>query len=110
ARHVRLVTAVADDRLEPFPVGEERARRDLGPVVALSLQAVALRAHAHPLGAPELLRRLRGEPALVVGARLDDHAGLHRGVEDPAEPAALAAVGADSGRLEPGVVRLAGDG
>src|SRR5207244_6923367 len=110
AGNLRHVAAVADDRLELLAVGHDWARRDLRPVVALSLQAVALRARADPLRAAELRLRLRGEPPLEVRLRLDDDTRLHRFVEDPAELAALAAVGAEPARAEPRVVRLARDG
>src|SRR5919202_1527697 len=105
ARDARLVAAVPDDRLELLTVGEDRARRDRRAVVALTLQAVALGAHADPLGTTELWLRLRRDPALVVGLRLDDDARLHRRMEDPAELAALAAVGAEPLRAKPRVVR-----
>src|SRR5919202_1096231 len=106
----RLVAAVPDDRLELLTVGEDRARRDRRAVVALSLQAVALRAGAAPLRCAELRLRLRRDPALVGGLRLYEDARRHLGVEDPAELAALAAVGADPLGAEPRVVRLAGNG
>src|SRR2546421_2661461 len=71
---------------------------------------MALRAGAAPLGRSELRLRLLRDKALVGGLRLYDHARLHRGVEDPAELAALAAVGAGALGPEPRVVRLPGDG
>src|SRR5438128_7568895 len=77
AGNLRHVAAVADDRLELLAVGDDWARRDLRPVVALSLQAVALCAHADPLRAAELRLRLRGEPPLEVRLRLDDDTRLH---------------------------------
>src|SRR6478672_8523428 len=51
AADVRHAAAsVSDDRLERGRLDERRVRRERRPVVALPLKAVALRAHAFPLG------------------------------------------------------------
>src|SRR5438270_5592517 len=110
AGNLRHVAAVADDRLELLAVGEDGARRDRRAVVALAFQAVALRADPDPLRAAELRLRLGREPAPVGGLRLHDHPSGHRSMEDPAELAALAAIGTEPVGAAPRVVRLPGDG
>src|SRR4051812_39661845 len=59
-------TAFPHDRLEGRRLHERRVRRERRPVVALCLHAVALRAHALPLGLAELLRGLGRDEPLVV--------------------------------------------
>src|SRR5215210_2736115 len=103
------VLSFEQQRAETLRLGEERAVRDVGPVAALARQAMALRAHAFPLAAPECLRRRPAGPRRVLLLRLDDHRRTHLRMEDAAELAAAPAVRAGAVGLEPGVRALAGD-
>src|SRR5437764_1217806 len=100
---------LAQQALEPGGLHDRRVARDRGPVVALPLHAVALRAHAHEFALAERLGRARAEERLVVRLARDDRAREHPLVEETAELRALAVVRADPVGLVPDVVRAPGD-
>src|SRR4051794_14792434 len=97
------VLAVLQQSPEPERLGQDRAGRDVRPVVALALRPVALGAGAGPFAPSEVSRSLGREPRLVVRERLGQHLRLHLRMEDAAKLAAAAAVRPRRVRLEPGL-------
>src|SRR4051794_23763964 len=81
---------VPHDRLERRRLDEGRVRGERGAVVALGLEAVTLCTDAFPLGSAELLRCSRRDEVPEVGIALNNRAGEHSLVVDPAELCALA--------------------
>src|SRR4051812_23764942 len=104
-RHLAL--AVAHDRVEARRLRDDRAPRDRGAEVAFALHAVARRAHALELRLSEAGGR--ADEALIVRVRSRYHPRAHRLVEGAAELCALSDVRPRLVRLEPRVVRLAGN-
>src|SRR5262249_25734615 len=110
------VLPVADDRLEAVLVLDDRAVGDVRADPARAGQAVALGADALELLLAEVGRSvglrtcLSGEPAVELICRDGLHRGSHRRVLDPAELCALSRERPRLVHLEPGVVRMAGDG
>src|SRR4051812_19397572 len=105
-RHVAVgrrdpVLAVLQQPPQPLRLGQDRARRDVRPVVALALRPVALGADARPFVASEVPRGLGRDPRLVVRERLGQYLRLHLRMEDAAKLAAAAAVRPRGVRLEP---------
>src|SRR5712691_13234890 len=96
-----LPEAVAQQLAQRRWIAERRVRRDRGADQSLAAEAVARRADADERLLADAGRRLR--------CRNDLHEAAHRRVLDPAELGAANSVRADLLRLEPRVVRLAGD-
>src|SRR5439155_15319792 len=95
-----LVSPLPDQLLQTRSLREQGVVRDIRPEAALPLKPVAFRARALPLAASECAP-CSAEPGCVVGLRLHVDDGLHRRVEDAAEPPPSPAIGSDLVGFEP---------
>src|SRR5215210_1194664 len=103
-----LVPTLSDQLLEASALRQQGVVRDRRPETALPLQPMALRARAFPLAFAESVA-CGAEPGCVLRLRLHLDDSLHRRVENPAELAALPAVGAGSVGFEPCVRHVTRD-
>src|SRR2546430_10718626 len=103
-----VARAEEEKRAKEGRLEEQAFVHDRWPEPAPARRPMALRAGARPFALPELGVRA-AEPGGILAGRLNVDDGVHLGVEDTAELAALSEIRPDSVRLEPRVGGVPGN-